>query len=116
MGRKSKNRRTESAPTFRARTAPNWGLLAISIIGMVLTGYLTYQSLMHQSVKGCSAGGGCDIVLTSRWATMFGMPTAFWGFLAYAGFAAIAFIKQADKHWRYFWTAALIGASYSVYL
>jgi uncharacterized membrane protein len=119
MGRKSKSRnrqQNENIMGASLRSSPNWPLLAISIAGMLLTAYLTYTSWMGQSVRGCSAGSGCDVVLTSRWATTFGLPTAFWGFFAYAGIAAIAFIKRADKHWRYAWTAALVGAAYSVYL
>src|SRR2546425_79774 len=115
MGKKSKSKRTrrnDSAREAQLRSSPNWALLAISIAGMALTGYLTFTSLSGASVKGCSAGSGCDVVLTSRWATMFGLPTAFWGFLAYAGLAGIAFIKRADRHWRYAWTAALLGVAY----
>ena len=119
MGRKSKSRNrphNENITQASLRSSPNWALLAISIAGMALTAYLTYTSWIGGSVRGCSAGSGCDVVLTSRWATTFGLPTAFWGFLAYAGFAAIAFIKRAGKHWRYAWTAALFGVAYSVYL
>jgi uncharacterized membrane protein len=47
---------------------------------------------------------------------MFGLPTAFWGFLAYAGLAGIAFVKRAHKHWRYAWTAAFFGVAFSIYL
>jgi len=119
MGKKSNAKRIQrinqelSAPL---RSSPNWAMLAISAGGMLLTAYLTFTSLSGGSVRGCSAGSGCDVVLTSRWATLFGLPTAFWGFLAYAGLAGIAFIKRADKHWRYAWTAALVGVAYSVYL
>jgi uncharacterized membrane protein len=119
MGKKSRSKRTGQNANVNEgllRSSPNWPLLAISILGMALTVYLTYTSLMGASVKGCSAGSGCDVVLTSRWAVLFGLPTSLWGFLAYAGLAAISFIKQADKHWRYAWTAALLGVAYSVYL
>jgi uncharacterized membrane protein len=119
MGKKSKSKRTQQNDTVSKaplRSAPNWALLAISIAGMALTSYLTFTSWSGGSVRGCSAGSGCDVVLTSRWATMFGLPTAFWGFLAYAGLAGIAFIKPAGKHWRYAWTAAFLGFAYSVYL
>jgi uncharacterized membrane protein len=119
MGRKRKSKGSQPVDTganARLRTSPNWALLAISVAGMALTAYLTYTSWTGASVRGCAAGSGCDVVLTSRWATMFGLPTAFWGFIAYAGLAAIAFIKQAGKHWRYAWTAALLGVGYSVYL
>ena len=103
MGKKSRakrDRQNDSVSQAPLRSSPNWALLAISIVGMALTGYLTFTSLTGGSVKGCSAGGGCDAVLSSRWATMFGLPTALWGFLAYAGLAALAFVKRVDKHWR----------------
>jgi uncharacterized membrane protein len=119
MGKKSRSKRTGHNANVNEgllRSSPNWPLLAISILGMALTAYLTYTSFIGASVKGCSAGSGCDVVLTSRWAEMFGLPTSLWGFLAYAGLAAISFIKRADKHWRYAWTAALLGVAYSVYL
>src|SRR5262245_54786546 len=119
MGKKAKAKRMKQDESIRKvvmRTSPNWVLLAVSIAGMALAGYLTITSFMGSSVKGCSAGSGCDVVLNSRWATMFGLPTSLWGFLAYAGLAGIAFIKQEDKHWRYAWTAALLGFAYSVYL
>ena len=67
-------------------------------------------------VQGCAAGGGCDTVLTSRWATLLGLPTAFWGLLAYIGLAAIAFVRRVDRHWAYARTAAFFGVCYSVYL
>ena len=116
MARKTKAKRQAAASAEPQRTSPNWPLLAICILGMALTAYLSYTSFAGASVQGCSEGSGCDTVLNSRWAKMFGLPTAFWGFVAYAGLGAIAFIKGAHKHWRYAWTAALVGVAYSVYL
>jgi uncharacterized membrane protein/glutaredoxin len=68
------------------------------------------------AVQGCSAGGGCEAVLTSRWATLLGLPTALWGLFAYLGLAAIAFVRRVDRHWTYAFTAAFFGMCYSVYL
>ena len=119
MGKKSKAKsahQNNADNKAALRPSPNWALLAISIIGMALAGYLSYKSWAGGSLRGCDAGSGCDVVLSSRWATMLGLPTAFWGFLAYAGLAGIAFIKRVDQHWRYAWTAALLGVAYSVYL
>ena len=118
MSKQSKTRRrsrTASVP-HTLRSGPNWPLLALSGLGIVLTGYLSWTAFSGGPVQGCSAGGGCDIVLTSRWATLFGLPTAFWGLLAYTGLAAVAFVRRADRHWSYAWTAALFGVCYSVYL
>ena len=118
MSRKSKTRERSRTPVAsRAlRSAPNWPLLAIAGLGIALTGYLSWAALSGGAVQGCSVGGGCDTVLSSRWATLLGLPTAFWGLLAYAALAAVAFVRRVDTHWSYAWTIALFGVSYSVYL
>src|SRR5687767_10958571 len=118
MSRKPKTRRASRTPseTQALRTGPNWPLLAISILGMALTGYLTWAAFSGGAVQGCSAGSGCDIVLTSRWATLFGLPTSLWGLLGYAALAGIAFVRRADMHWSYAWSIALFGVLYSLYL
>jgi uncharacterized membrane protein/glutaredoxin len=84
---------------------------------MALTGYLTSAALMGAAVQGCSVGGGCDTVLTSRWATLLGIPTSLWGFIGYAALAAVAaFVRRIDRHWGWAWTIAFFGVCYSVYL
>jgi uncharacterized membrane protein len=88
----------------------------LSGVGIVLTAYLTWTAFTGAAVQGCSAGGGCDAVLTSRWATLLGVPTSLWGLLAYGTLAGIAFVRQADKHWSYAWTVAFFGVCYSLYL
>ena len=117
MGRKSKARRPRIAETHALRSGPNWPLLALSCVGMVLTGYLTSAALVGAAVQGCSVGGGCDTVLTSRWATLLGVPTSLWGFVGYAALAGIAwFVRRVDRHWSWAWTIAFFGFCYSVYL
>ena len=111
MSKKSKTRRGSKtlaeAPVLRP--GPNWPLLAVSSLGILLTSYLTWTAFSGGTVQGCPAGGGCDLVLTSRWATLFGLPTSFWGLLAYITLAAIAFVRRADQHWSYAWTVTFLG-------
>jgi len=118
MSKKSKTRRGSKTPSdaHPLRPGPNWPLLAVSSLGVVLTAYLSWAAFSGSAVQGCSAGGGCDIVLTSRWATLLGLPTSLWGLLGYTALAGIAFIRRADTHWSYAWTAAFFGVCYSVYL
>jgi uncharacterized membrane protein len=118
MSRRPKGQRdTRSvSPAHALRTVPNWPLLAIGSLGIVLTTYLSWAAFAGGAVRGCAAGGGCDVVLSSRWATLLGLPTASWGLLAYASLAGIAFIRRADRHWFYAWTVAFFGVCYSVYL
>jgi uncharacterized membrane protein len=119
MGRKaSAKREPKSAAVSRAlvRPTPNWPLLVLSLLGCALAGYLSWTSWAGSGVQGCSAGSGCDLVLTSRWATLLGLPTAFWGFLTYGALAATAFIARADQQWRLAWTLSFFGLLYSAYL
>jgi uncharacterized membrane protein len=119
MGRKANAKREPRAvavPKHLIRETPNWPLLGLSLIGIALTAYLSWTSWSGGSVQGCAEGGGCDLVLSSRWATLLGLPTAFWGLLAYAALAATSFVARADQQWRSAWTLSFFGVLYSLYL
>jgi uncharacterized membrane protein len=120
MGKKAKSRRETTAKSSTAgpalRTAPNWPLLAISSVGMLLAGYMAWTALGGEIVKGCTIGSACDVVLSSPWAKFLGLPTAVWGFLTYAVLACTAFVARVDRHWQYAWTISLFGFVYSAYL
>src|SRR5579883_1362270 len=109
MGKKAKAKRereivkTGPAKAQVMRTGPNWPLFGLGIIGMLLTSYLTYTHYIGGMVKGCTVGSSCDIVLSSSWSTLLGLPTSAWGFLAYASLVAISFIKPAHLHWWLAW-------------
>jgi uncharacterized membrane protein/glutaredoxin len=118
MGRKAKAKQDGKAGVTRPglRQAPNWPLLALSVVGIALAGYLSWTAITSTAVQGCAEGGGCDTVLSSRWATLMGVPTAVWGLLTYLTLAGIAFIKREEQHWKWAWTVAFFGTLYSVYL
>jgi uncharacterized membrane protein len=90
--------------------------VALSGVGILLTAYLSWAALTGTGVQGCAAGGGCDLVLSSRWATLLGLPTSLWGLLGYAALAGIAFIRRSETHWSWAFTVAFFGVCYSVYL
>jgi uncharacterized membrane protein/glutaredoxin len=119
MGRKANAKREPKpagAPSHLLRDTPNWPLLAVSLVGVALTAYLSWTSWSGGSVQGCTEGSGCDLVLSSKWATLMGLPTAFWGLLTYVTLAGLAFIARADQQWRLAWTIAFFGVLYSAYL
>lgn len=119
MSKRAKTRRaaaTTRAEASTLRTQPNWPLLALASLGILLTAYLTWTALAGATVQGCAVGGGCDIVLTSRWSKLLGLPTSLWGLLGYAALAGIAFLRREDRHWSYAFTVAFFGVCYSVYL
>jgi uncharacterized membrane protein len=120
MAQASKSKRPGNKPAARQappiRKTPNWPLFGLALVGMVLSGYLTFSSWQGKQVAFCAAGAGCDVVLSSRWSTLFGLPTAFWGFLMYAALATVAWNKRADTQWKLAWVISLFGLLYSVYL
>jgi uncharacterized membrane protein len=82
--------RRRSVPFIYRWSRPIIG--AIAIIGASLTGYLTYSKLSGASVT-CgteAAAGGCNDVLNSVYATVFGLPLSLFGFLAYFSMAVFA--------------------------
>jgi uncharacterized membrane protein len=68
-------------------------IAAVATCGALVTGYLTIVKF-SQGTAACPTNG-CDIVLTSQYATVFGLPLALFGFLAYGGMAASALIPFA---------------------
>ena len=119
MGRESRGKREARvhAPVATvAAASPNWPLLALSGVGLVLTAYLTHADHTGSTLKGCSVGSSCDIVLSSRWATLLGVPTAAWGLLVYAALGAAAFLRHAATRWRLTWMTAVVAVAYSAYL
>ncbi len=110
------NKRGKQAVPMVTNKAPNWPLFSLALIGMVLSGYLTFSAWQGKLVAFCTEGAGCDVVLNSRWSTLFGVPTSFWGFLTYALLAAVAWNKNAADRWRWAWTISLFGLLFSLYL
>ncbi|HEY2922687.1 MAG TPA: vitamin K epoxide reductase family protein [Candidatus Binatia bacterium] len=116
MASDKNQRRKQAAAKSLLRDGPNWPLFLFSLLGMALSGYLTFSAWADKLVAFCTEGAGCDVVLSSRWSTLFGMPTSFWGFLTYALLAAVAWNRHADNQWRWAWTISLFGLLYSAYL
>lgn len=68
---------------------------AIAIIGAILTAYLTVIELTGG--QAACPTGGCDIVLASPYAKLFGLPLALFGALGYSAMAIFALGPLAVK-------------------
>ena len=111
-----KNPKRKQPTKALLRDGPNWPLFSLAALGMVLSAYLTYTAWAEKLVAFCVEGSGCDVVLNSKWSTLFGMPTSFWGFLTYGLLAAVAWNRYADNQWRWAWVISLFGLLFSLYL
>jgi len=62
-------------------------ILAISLAGMIFSGYLSYEEIVCRT---CPLGDDCS--------TLFGIPTCFYGFVMYACvFAVTLFSLRSEK-------------------
>jgi uncharacterized membrane protein len=90
--------RRRSAPWIHRWSRKLIGLIAIA--GALLTAYLTVVKLTGNTVA-CTAGAAaaaassCNSVLSSPYATVFGLPLALFGFLAYTSMATFALAPLA---------------------
>lgn len=124
----------------QSRTEPwihRWAglmIIVLAIFGASLTSYLTVTHFFGSAPALCSAnaGEGCDLVLNSEYAKIFGIPLTIFGALGYltlAGLAAVPMVfkpenlkaKQKLKQQTSFLlfmvsTATVVFSSYLMYL
>lgn len=115
MGRRSPRAAPRRA---RRRAAPPLGLLlAPALAGAALTAYLSFNAWFGAALPFCGAGSSCDLVQSSRWSTLLGLPMAFWGFLSYAALGALSWgLGRSPWRWKLAWTLSLVGLAVSLYL
>lgn len=127
MAKNSKPKKNHSTSDSSAKSAPNrgaesqvhydWPVIALGVIGCLLTLGLTWVKLNQGALPYCDAGSGCDVVQNSRWSTLLGAPIAFWGFLTYLGITVAAWRSaKSAKSWRWVVFLATIGVAVSLYL
>jgi uncharacterized membrane protein len=127
----STTRRRRSQPWIYRRSRLIIG--SIAIIGAILTAYLAITSLTGGQVA-CSAdaaaSAGCNDVLSTRYATVFGLPLSLFGclgYLAMATFSLSPFAIDPDKNgnlrkqvedltWLFLLIGSVAMATFSGYL
>lgn len=104
-------------PVKRPRLAPDWWLVGLAVLGVLLTAYLFWVHAFAEATLFCAEGSSCDIVQESQWSTLFGIPIALWGMGLYAlvGLAAMTGTSAAVR-WRRLFTLVAIGMLVSLYL
>ena len=105
-----------SAPGHPVLSLDNW-ILGLAGLGVLLTGYLTLVAWLGEHPAYCGADSECDLVQSSRWSTLFGMPMSLWGLLTYALLAGLAWrLRSRPSTWRATLLVAGIGAGVSWFL
>lgn len=88
----------------------------IAAVGVLVALYLTVAKLSRGTALFCEAGGGCDVVQASRYATFLGVPTALWGAVLYAAIGGLAAVGLTAQRWLWALLLAVAAVSFSAYL
>lgn len=80
----------QSTPTPTPAGSPlRTASLVLLGIATLVSAWLAYQSLQSGPVPGCN-DGDCGLVLSSKWAKVFGIPVGLFGAVTYVGLAWLA--------------------------
>lgn len=96
-------------------TVPQW-LFVLGMIGIAVSVFLWYSALSIR-VIGCLTGG-CELVLSSPYSRVFGVPIAAYGVAYYAALLLIAFFRMFDESVivrMTGWAISLSGIFFSAY-
>ena len=117
MPSKSKSQKKIKPTSPPERAAPNVTLALLGILGLILTTGLLAVSMTKSNLPYCASGSGCDIVQSSRWSILLGLPITAWGWGTYAVLTGAAlFAAKKTTRWRIVIFFATIAFAISVYL
>lgn len=93
----------------RTRTAPAWTAFVLSVLGLLVSAYLTYEHFTDSATLACSDNGAinCLKVTTSKWSEIAGVPVAVAGL---AFFVAMTLLCAPARFSRDLGLLRLIGA------
>lgn len=92
-------------------------ILILSVIGFLLSVYLTYLHYTEGQTAFCSQDSGCDAVRQSAYSSILGIPVALLGAVGYALIFWFAFVSISRKvRWILLYTISLAGFVFSLYL
>jgi uncharacterized membrane protein len=90
--------------------------VVLAAAGAVIAAYLTATKLTAATPLLCGAGSPCDLVQTSRYASLLRLPTALWGAGLYAALGVLAAWPLTPRRWLWSFALAVGGVAFSAYL
>ena len=101
--------------TRRLYAAPRVVLLALAVLGGLISAYLTWTHFAGLTPVCTGSGEGCETVQSSRYASVLGIPVALLGLVAYGGLIfSTAMWSEAGIYLGFL--ISLVGTLFSVYL
>lgn len=90
-------KRSLTLPLAEASSAAVIFLLVVAVLGFADASYLTIEHY-RGVIPPCSVIQGCEVVLTSSYAVLFGVPVSLLGAIYYLAISIGAFIYLESKH------------------
>jgi uncharacterized membrane protein len=88
---------------------------ALAVVGLLISGYLSWVHYAGVPPVCVGGSGGCESVQTSSYATIFGVPVAAIGLVGYSGLLLSALLRgEAGVYLGLL--VALVGTLFSAYL
>lgn len=93
----------------RTRSTPAWTAFTLSVLGVLVSAYLTYEHFTDSATLACSDNGAinCLKVTTSRWSEVAGVPLAVAGL---AFFVAMTLLCAPTRFARDLGLLRVVGA------
>jgi uncharacterized membrane protein len=101
--------------------ASRMGVAVLSLIGTLVSAYLTLYKLGYLGSIQCGAGG-CEVVQASEYSMLFGLPVALWGMGTYLILLGVALLGLQPRWVAERWIALALfglsafGVAFSAYL
>jgi uncharacterized membrane protein len=91
--------------------------VVLSLAGIADAVYLTVHHYTGEQVP-CGVTGGCEMVLSSAYATVYGIPLAFFGAIAYFTAFSLSLLTAFGnfKLWNFFGLQVTLMACFSAWL
>lgn len=98
-----------------------WGVPVLALLGVLVSGYLSYHRLAGGALACFGAGQACDVVNASRYAHLGGIPVAYIGLAGYLLLGALGVYTAAPRAYveqgiLVGWGASLGALLFSAYL
>jgi uncharacterized membrane protein len=88
--------------------------LVLAVVGIAIAAYLTY--VHYAGIEPACSTGGCEVVQTSEWAEVYGLPVAVLGLFGYLSILASLLALRGDAQLFVSAALSLVGFAYSGYL
>jgi uncharacterized membrane protein len=91
-------------------------MIAIALLGVAVAGYLTYIHYAGITPLCGKNGGGCEIVQTSEYSKLAGVPVALIGLIGYVAILASLLVPENETSRLATVAFTVVGFGFSAYL